>query len=237
MSKSEQIDQLAIALAAAQGEMRPAMKDADNPYFKSKYADLASVWEACRAPLAKNGLSVSQLTAVIDGVLFLETLLMHKSGQWVSGLYPIRAENEKPQTLGSAITYARRYALSSCVGVSTDDDDGNKASGIGHGVEGKKEKGWDQLNQKQRTTKLEALDGPAPKQVSQLPDGLCLFYEPFSQYLGMKFSNMPIEALDHIGKHTKPMLAKSEGTKKDWYEAIVSSLVEELADRAALDGK
>ena len=126
--QSESIGALAAALAKAQGIMLGAAKDAANPFFKSSYADLASVWAACRAPLAANGLSVIQTTGIdADGRAQLITTLAHSSGEWISGHYPVRPVKDDPQGLGSAITYARRYALSAMVGIAPEDDDAEAA--------------------------------------------------------------------------------------------------------------
>ena len=129
MNKSETIAQLADALSKAQGEMEAAKKDSANPFFKSKYADLASVWEACRAPLAKYGLSVAQMPETTpEGQLILSTILMHSSGEWLASTLMMRPVKDDPQGVGSVITYMRRYALSAAVGISPEDDDGNAAS-------------------------------------------------------------------------------------------------------------
>ena len=127
--QSETIGALAAALAKAQGEISPAPMDRDNPFFKSKYATLTSLWESARAALAKNGLSVVQSTDLADnGDVVLITTLLHSSGEWIGGVYPVRAKDNAPQTLGSALTYARRYAFGALVGLtSDDDDDGNTA--------------------------------------------------------------------------------------------------------------
>lgn len=123
------IGKLAEALAKAQGQIKGAAKDSANPFFKSKYADLASVWEACRKPLSDNDLSVVQPTAIIDGATVVRTLLMHSSGEYIEGILPIQVpDTATAQQVGSAITYARRYALASMVGVAPEDDDGNSAS-------------------------------------------------------------------------------------------------------------
>lgn len=118
-----------MAMAKAQGEMATAKKDSDNPFFKSKYADLSAVWEACRQALSKNNLSVIQTTGENDKGMFLTTTLCHSSGQWISGIYPIITQKQDPQGMGSAITYARRYALAAMVGVAPadEDDDGERA--------------------------------------------------------------------------------------------------------------
>lgn len=130
MNRSEQINELAEALALAQGEMEGAPKDRQNPHFRSSYADLASVWGACRKPLANHGLSVAQVPRVIKGddpAVEVETLLMHKSGQWISNLLELPVAKADTQGFGSAITYARRYALAAVVGVAPEDDDGEGA--------------------------------------------------------------------------------------------------------------
>jgi hypothetical protein len=133
MNKSESIASLAKALSAAQGSIKSALKDSNNPFFKSKYADLASVWESCRPALSSNGLAVTQSTAFVGELLVLETMLMHLSGEWVSSVYPISPVKSDPQGVGSAITYARRYSLSALVGVvAGEDDDGNAASRPAH---------------------------------------------------------------------------------------------------------
>jgi len=128
-TQSEQINELATALAKAQGQITGALKDSSNPFFKSKYADLASCWEACRKQLSDNGLSVVQPTDVIDGHIVVRTILAHSSGQWISGILPVKAKDDGPQAQGSGITYARRYALAAIVGLAQIDDDAEAAQG------------------------------------------------------------------------------------------------------------
>lgn len=128
MQTSEQINELAAALALAQAEICGAKKDSANPFFKSKYADLASVTEACKEPLTKNGLSVVQVLLNEDNKVGCETQLNHKSGQWIRGKFLLTPTKGDPQAAGSAVTYARRYALAAMVGVVQEDDDANKAS-------------------------------------------------------------------------------------------------------------
>ncbi len=141
MERSEQIDQLAVALAKAQGEIEGAAKDSANLFFRSKYADLASVWNAIREPLSKAGLSVAQPVAVKGPEVTVTTVLLHASGQWISGDLTLTAMRQlkdgagwetvnTPQAIGSTITYARRYALAAMVGVAPEEDDGNAASGV-----------------------------------------------------------------------------------------------------------
>jgi len=129
MYQSDNLGELAKALAAAQGEMTAASKDATNPHFRTRYADLASIMDACRGPLAKHGLSVTQLPGRDEaGHVTLTTTLMHASGQYIGSTIGVRPAQENPQVVGSILTYLRRYTLASVVGVVSDDDDGEAAS-------------------------------------------------------------------------------------------------------------
>ena len=128
MTHSEQIKDIATALAKAQAEIEGAKKDSTNPHFKSSYADLASVWDACRKALTGNGLSVVQGPVSDEGRVGVTTMLMHSSGQWLESTFFMRPTKDDPQGAGSALTYARRYALAAMVGVAPEDDDGNAAS-------------------------------------------------------------------------------------------------------------
>lgn len=126
MMQSPSLSNLGLALAAAQSVMRPALKEAINPHFKSRYADLASVWEACRDPLASNGLSVLQLLNASGAVVTVTTLLLHKSGEFIGSDLALTSRDATPQGIASCVTYGRRMGLSALVGVcSDDDDDGN----------------------------------------------------------------------------------------------------------------
>lgn len=129
MTTSDAINEIAAALAKAQGQMSGAVKDAANPFFKSKYADLASVWDACRHPLTANGLAVVQSPSVEGMRVSVDTLLTHTSGQWMRGTVSVTAKEDSPQAVGSCITYLRRYALQSFVGVAPEDDDAEAAEG------------------------------------------------------------------------------------------------------------
>lgn len=132
MTHSESIDQLAAALATAQSQIKGASRDSANPFFKSKYADLASVREACIGPLTANGLSVVQTPSTSpEGHVALTTLLLHSSGQWIADTLTVAPKDDGPQAMGSAITYARRYALAAFAGVAPEDDDGEAAEGRG----------------------------------------------------------------------------------------------------------
>jgi ERF superfamily len=151
MQTSEQIAELAAALATAQAAMRGALKDSENPFFRSKYADLASVWEACREPLTANHLAIVQFPrASFEGkpepyewttrsgevrygvrvmtVVSVVTRLVHSSGQWLEDTASTMLSTGDPQAVGSAITYLRRYALAAVAGVAPEDDDAEAAT-------------------------------------------------------------------------------------------------------------
>jgi ERF superfamily len=129
MNKSDSIAALAMALSKAQGQMGGAKKEVSNTFFKSKYADLASVWEAARLPLTNNGLAVIQLPGRDAQGHFVETVLTHSSGEWVSGIFYVTPLKDDPQGIMSATTYARRGALASILGIAPEDDDGEGAMG------------------------------------------------------------------------------------------------------------
>ena len=127
---SENINELAAALSKAQSQMSFASKDSKNPHFGSKYADLSAVWASIREPLTSNGLSVVQTIEASDNKIFLVSMLMHVSGQWISSRMPVKTDKDTCQGMGSGITYARRYSLAALVGCVQDDDDGNIAEGL-----------------------------------------------------------------------------------------------------------
>jgi len=126
MNKSESIKELAIALCKFQGAVEKIKKTTTNPFFKSKYANLADILDVIRQPLSDVGLSFVQFP---KGNHELETMIMHVSGEWMSETYEMTPTKNDPQGLGSVITYQRRYALGAILGLNIDeDDDGNKAS-------------------------------------------------------------------------------------------------------------
>ena len=129
MKQSESITDLATALCLAQAEMGGAIKDSTNPFFNSSYADLSSVIKVIKEPFAKWGLSFVQLPVTSAGGngVGVSTMLMHKSGQWLQGEYLLPMDKVTPRGAGSAITYARRYALQSLVGIPSVDDDSELA--------------------------------------------------------------------------------------------------------------
>jgi len=136
MQTSEQINEIAAAIAKAQSQIAGASKDKTNPHYKSKYADLSSVWEACRGALSANGLGVVQMTRFSErDEVIVVTRLLHASGQWLQGELNLPVSRADAQGFGSALTYARRYALAAAVGVAPEDDDGNLATAAKPSVE------------------------------------------------------------------------------------------------------
>ena len=132
MTHSEQINEIAAALAKAQAVMVTASKDSTNPHFRSKYADLASVRDACR-PLADVGIAVVQgcRTVTEDGATSaeVETRFVHTSGQWLADTLRVPVSKVDAQGCASAMTYARRIGLAGLAGIAPADDDGGAAVG------------------------------------------------------------------------------------------------------------
>lgn len=131
MKTSTEIKAISKAIVAAQPEIAAALKTSTNPHFKSKYADLSSVWESCKDVLKSHKLAVIQTFSSEnkDGTVLVKTRLVHDSGEWMEGELPMPYKDNNPQAVGSAITYARRYSLSAMLGIVTEeDDDGNHAS-------------------------------------------------------------------------------------------------------------
>lgn len=163
MKKSESISELAKAFAKTQQEMKQPLKNAENPFFNSTYVPLENVAQSITDVATKNGLSYSQEPTVIDGVVSVTTLVMHSSGEWIE-YEPLRLKPDKNniQGCGSAITYAKRYALSAIFGITSDkDDDGNGAVNY--------EQVNNQRSQKRPAQKSE-LSAKANKLFSQLID-------------------------------------------------------------------
>ena len=127
VNKSESIKELAIALNKFQAECSGAKKNANNPHFKSKFANLEAVINCAKDALSDNGLSVSQFPVMDQGYAGVETLLMHVSGEWISNTLLLACKKQDPQAMGSAITYARRYSYQSVLGIPAEDDDGESS--------------------------------------------------------------------------------------------------------------
>jgi hypothetical protein len=124
--QSTEINELAAALVAAQMEFSAVAREGKNPFFNSRYVKLSTAMESAGPILAKNGLAVSQFVSEDDT---LTTYLLHESGQFIAQRAPLHLTKDDPQAMGSAVTYQRRYAYMSCLGlVADDDDDGNAAT-------------------------------------------------------------------------------------------------------------
>jgi hypothetical protein len=128
-TQSQSISSIAKALIKAQTEMSTPKKSSNNPFFKSKYADLNEIREACLPAFNENGISVWQPTITIEGKPFVKTVLLHESGEWIAGFTEIICNKvNDAQSHGSGVTYARRYGLQSMANLGSEDDDGNAAS-------------------------------------------------------------------------------------------------------------
>jgi hypothetical protein len=128
METSENVSDLNAALAKVQGEVENARKNSENPHFKSRYADLASILEILREPLSRHGISVTQSPEEFDGNFYLSTYIGHASGQWIKTRARLLTEKLTSQAMGSSISYMRRYTLASLFLIAQTDDDGNEAS-------------------------------------------------------------------------------------------------------------
>ena len=128
MITSEQVTEIFQALVKAQAAVSNAPKTAENPYFNSRYADLAGIISVSRKPLSDNDLAVIQSPTTGDGKVTVSTRIIHKSGQWIEDSLSFEVGKKDPQSVGSAITYGRRYSLASMLGIAQEDDDGNAGS-------------------------------------------------------------------------------------------------------------
>lgn len=158
MNKSECVTELSAALSKAQAGIANAAKEGMNPHFKKSYATLKSVWDVCKKPLTDNGLSVVQSPEVDGSAVKVTTTLLHKSGQWFESsiTMPVPAKSLNCQGIGSAITYARRYALAAMVGVAPEDDDD------GEGAVNRDEK-----NTRQQPSQQQKTETNQPQQTEQ----------------------------------------------------------------------
>jgi hypothetical protein len=188
MRTSEQINEIATALALAQKEVKNAVANTKNPFFKSSYADLESVKAACVPALNEQGISVIQAPENAEGGIVVQTRLLHKSGQWIESDLRIPIAKHDAQTMGSAVSYARRYALAAMCGVATADDDGNSATN-------------------KTAAPAAAPTPPAPRNVVKIdpapdnPEELGMVAMNFGvKYLNQHLKDIPIAALEKASK-------------------------------------
>lgn len=214
--RSNEINELASALAKAQADIKSAAKDGENPHFRSKYATLSSIWDAIREPLSKNGLSVTQVTAETEAGPLLETCLLHTSGQWLQSEMLLRPSKNDVQGFGSALTYARRYCLAAIVGVAPDDDDdGNAAS----------TQSEQRPQRRPRENTPPAQPAPAngkPKQATKLYPGQQKFYDAVQDATG-NYYNDPAHLVNAVGW--------PDFSSRDDIDARLSAAVDHAQDR------
>ncbi|WP_188260827.1 ERF family protein [Azospirillum tabaci] len=186
MQTSDSIAAISAALAKAQGAIEGAKKDSENPHFRNKYADLSSVWEACRTQLAANGIAVVQAPGTDEnGAVTLTTTLAHSSGEWMRSVMACKPAKADAQALGSVITYLRRYSLAAMVGVAPEDDDGEAASG--RGGQGKdRDTGMTPSGRQQEPTDGEKAAAETIRmgiEMSETPDELTNFWREHIKHL------------------------------------------------------
>lgn len=202
---STDVGELAKALSAAQAEMRHALKSAENPHFRSRYADLAGIIDACREPLAKHGLAFTQLAGYSQGGASVRTVLMHTSGQYIWSLLVVPVNKQDAQGVGSALTYARRYGLSAIVGIAQDDDDGNGA-------------GQDDGRRSQPKAKVGPKPSPVAERVSEIVRALEAAKAPGSVWdilSGFSTESLPREAGEAVSAYAFSLEAFLDGNAPD----------------------
>lgn len=190
---SDTMGKIAAALIDAQADFKPAVKDGTNPHFQSKFVTLTGVLDAVSDSLRKHRIAVVQQTDVTDaGGCVLVTRLIHESGEWVGGRYPVRPVKQDPQSEGSALTYARRYALMSLVGIAPEDDDGHAASQPAR-------------TQREPETLFDATPWEAKIAASSTPDELA------SVGAGLTAAHMPDAARDELRRQYRERMAELTG--------------------------
>jgi len=128
VNKSDSIKEIAKSMCEVQSSMEAANKSKENPFFNSKYADLSEVLRCIKGVLPSHGLSFMQMPSFENGVVSVETIVMHSSGEWISSTSAAPIAKSNPQGVGDAITYLRRYSLAAIFGLAQKDDDGNSNS-------------------------------------------------------------------------------------------------------------
>lgn len=218
MKKSESIKEISAALAKAQAEIRHSEKDGVNPHFRNEYSTLASVFDACKPALNKNGITVIQLPLHCDTGVIVETMFLHSSGEWISSeLYlPVQGN---AQQYGSALTYARRYSLAAMAGVAPADDDGNGAQ-LG---EDKKLPEQKPPVQSKNPKKIEMTPEEYKKFFLSLPSDVQDFMRQFTQ------KGEALEFAKENGFDVKRMIGAIP--RKDFAEEMKDSGMESVSDK------
>lgn len=224
-SQSPTVGKIAEALSKAQAEMKGAVKDSANPHLKNKYADLASVWDAWRPCGPKNGLAIVQPPGTAEnGVAKVTTVLLHTSGEWIRSTLAVSYEGNKgvnaAQAMGSAITYARRYALAATVGIAPEDDDGSNAGPPRHQSNGHHSEPL--VSQDQRAT----LADLASKTTDRNMAGKTIL----SKFRVRAIAELPARHFEEAATILRNMAAPHEPEPGDAYEGEPANLMQGDAD-------
>lgn len=222
LTTSTDINEIASALAKAQGAMDNASKDRSNPAFKSKYADLASVRDATSGPLSANGIAVLQAAATTAEGVTVETRFVHTSGQWFACTVGAVPKAYDPQSIGSAITYLRRYGLMSMAGIAPEDDDGNAASGRDDGPPR-----WQQREEPRREPRREPEPQRQPEPPKKWTDPQRAAFCAELGNLGVSYDNVAAFC-EHLGRPRPSLMEPAHRS------ALLSHLVSPTG-RAAFD--
>lgn len=219
-NQSNKLGELAKALAKAQSEMTAALKSSENPHFRSRYADLSAVFDACKEALNKNGFAIVQRVENDANGACVETMLLHSSGEYVSSRCWLPVAQKTAQAYGSAITYARRYGLTSLAGVAADeDDDGNAASAPAH-----------QMARPAAASVSQAVSAPAPVATAQPADGAVVI--PFGKKKGTPISTLDLRSLNWYLETARAELADpSKERFRAKTQAWVDALEREIQSR------
>jgi hypothetical protein len=189
---SPQIDKLAPALTRVQAKLHAVTKNANNPYFKSKYADLSAVIEESKPILEAEGLALTQWPCGgVGNSISLANLLLHESGQWLYSEFTFESKDPSPQGKGGCITYMRRYGQLAILNMGTEDDDGNKASG------------------KDQPPQKPVINYSKPVSSFEPPTPTAGYIVPFGKFKGKDINSIPLDEL----KGYVDFLYKSKGTE------------------------
>ena len=200
LTTSEQKSTIMAALFTVQQAIKPVLKDKKNDHFKSRYADLEAVAEEAGPLLMANGILLLQSPGGDASGMTLTTRLEHvKSGEWVQGTVFLPGQQQSPQGFGSAITYARRYALCAMLGIVTTDDDGNAASGR-----------EESKPAPQKATASSSQTTPAPSKASGL------VFPPFGRQAGQPIAGADIKALEFYAGAARRTL--DDDSKAKWHD-------------------
>ena len=213
-NQSSKLGELAKALAQAQSEMTAVLKSSENPHFRSRYADLSAVFDACKEALNKNGFAIVQRVENDANGACVETMLLHSSGEYVSSRCWLPVAQKTAQAYGSAITYARRYGLTSLAGVAADeDDDGNAASAPVH-----------QAARPPASPSTHIASAPA--HIPQVEEGVVI---PFGKKKGIPISTLDLRSLNWYLETARAELAdpskeRFRAKTQTWVDALMKEI-------------